>query len=286
VSGRLVRVARIRNEWFADIREPETAVRHLRNGGLGRVDLFTFWQRLPAREPLFDYYWEPEYVAALPLTDYDTWWNQQIDGKTRNLVRKGEKKGLTVGVVPFDDWLIHGATRIFNETPVRQGRRFWHYGKGLDQIRSGLADRAERSLFIAARFEGVLVGFVKLLLLDEYAMMVVIISELAHRDKAPNNSLVAAAVKECASRGVSFLTYSTWGTAGLAGFKESNGFERVALPRYYVPLTLTGRTTLGLKLHRGIGARLPGELKERARAARRRWHEWFAARGEGSAPGK
>ena len=135
VSGRLVRVARLRNEWFADIREPETVIRDLKKRSLGRVDLFSFWQRLPDREPLFDYYWEPEFVAALPLTTYDAWWNTQIDGKTRNLVRKGEKKGLTVGVMPFDDGLVHGITRIFNETPVRQGRRFWHYGKSFERIR-------------------------------------------------------------------------------------------------------------------------------------------------------
>ena len=145
-----------------------------------------------------------------------------------------------------------------------------------------MADRPERSLFIGAQLDQELVGFVKLLLLDEYAMMVEIISEIRHRDKAPNNSLVAAAVKECAIRQIPFLTYSTWGGAGLAGFKESNGFERVSLPRYYVPLTLTGRTTLGLGLHRGIGARLPDRLKEGAKAARRRWIEWFTTGRAGS----
>ena len=282
VSGRFVRVARLRNEWFADIRDPEAVIRDLRNLGLGRVDLFSFWQRLPGREPLFDYYWEPEFVAALPLTTYEAWWSKQIDGKTRNLVRKGEKKGLTVGVVPFDDWLVDGITRIFNETPVRQGRRFWHYGKSRDRIRSEMADRPERSLFIGAQFEEELVGFVKLLLLDEYAMMVEIISEVGQRDKAPNNGLVAAAVKECTNRGIPFLTYSTWGAAGLADFKESNGFEKVALPRYFVPLTFTGRTTLSLKLHHGIGARLPDGLKGGAKAARRRWLEWITSGRRGS----
>jgi hypothetical protein len=286
VSGRLVRVARIGNEWFSDIDDPGATIRQLGAMNLGRVDLFTFWQRLPAREPRFAYYWEPEFVAALPLTDYDAWWNRQIDGKTRNLVRKGEKKGLTVGVVPFDDGLVRGITRIFNETPVRQGRRFWHYGKGHEQIRDEMADRPEKSLFIGAHLDGELVGFVKLLLLDEYAMMVEIISEVRHRDKAPNNALVAAAVRECTDRRIPFLTYSTWGAAGLAGFKESNGFERVPLPRYFVPLTLRGRAALGLKLHRGLGARLPDGLKDRAKAARRRWHAWVTERGRTGVPGR
>lgn len=275
VSGRLVRVARVRNEWFADIAEPGAVIDDIRKGHLGRVDLLTFWQRLPVREPMVDYYWEPEFVAALPVTTYETWWKQQIDGKTRNLVRKGEKKGLVVRVVPFDDGLVEGITKIFNETPVRQGRRFWHYGKNCDQVRAEMADRPECSLFIGAYVEKELVGFVKLLVLDEYAMMVEIISEVRHRDRAPNNALVAAAVKECASRHVPFLTYSTWGSASLAAFKESNGFEKVSLPRYYVPLTPRGTAILRLKLHRGISARLPETLKEKARAARRGWHAWF-----------
>ena len=45
---------------------------------------------------------------------------------------------LDIRVETFDDEFITGMTRIFNETPVRQGRRFWHYGKDFDTVRSSL----------------------------------------------------------------------------------------------------------------------------------------------------
>lgn len=275
VRGRLVRVARLGNEWFADVRDPRAMLEELGAGVHGRVDLFTFWQRPPKREPLFEYHWEPEFVAALPLTSYDAWWNRQIDGKTRNLVRKGQKKGLTVDTVPFNDNLVDGIAKIFNETPVRQGRRFWHYGKSFAQIRTEMADRPEQSIFIGAYLGKELVGFVKLLLLEEYAMMVEIISKVRHRDKAPNNLLVAAAVRECAKREVALLTYSTWGVAGLAEFKQNNGFRPLALPRFYIALTALGRITLHLNLHRGLPGVLPLRAMTVARALRRQWHAAF-----------
>jgi len=269
-----VKTARLRDEWFMDVREPESFSAQLRTGRARKVDLFTFWRRPGVEAQAFDYHREPEFVAALPVRSYESWWNEQIDGKTRNLVRKGEKKGLAVQVVSFDDRLIEGMTKIFNETPIRQGRRFWHYGKAFDRIKAEMSDRLPTSVFIGAYASGELVGFVKLLLLREYAMMVEIISEVRHRDKAPNNSLIAAAVRECARLQIPMLTYSTWGPPSLASFKEHNGFEKLELPRYYVPLTIWGHVVLRLRLHRGFGALLPEPLTERLRAARSRFYSW------------
>ena len=42
--------------------------------------------------------------------------------------------------VPFDDALVRGISRIYDETPTRQGRRFWHYGKDLDAAKARLTE--------------------------------------------------------------------------------------------------------------------------------------------------
>jgi hypothetical protein len=274
VSGRLVKIARLQDEWFTDVLEPNSLIAQLKSGCAGRVDLFTFWQRPGVGSPAFSYYSEREFVAALPVTSYESWWTDQIDGKTRNLVRKGEKKGLTTEVVPFDDGLVEGITKIFNETPIRQGRPFWHYGKSFARVKVEMSDRLATSVFIGAYAGQELVGFVKLLLQREYAMMVEIISEVRSRDKAPNNSLIAAAVRECARLQIPMLTYSTWGPSSLASFKQHNGFEKLALPRYYVPLTVRGQMILLLRLHRGFRALLPEPLTDRLRSARSRFYAW------------
>jgi hypothetical protein len=272
ISGGLLRTARPRNEWFVDVDDPEAEIDLLKSDRYGRVDLFTFWQRVPAITPRFPYHREPEVVAALPLSSYDSWWKHQIDGKTRNLVRKAEKKGVVVRSAELDDSLVQGITRIFNETPIRQGRHFLHYGKKSDRVREEMADRPESSVFIGAYVGDALIGFVKLLLLADYAMMVEIISEIRHRDKAPNNALIAAAVLECTRRRIPFLTYSTWAGGTLASFKESNGFEKYALPRYYVPLTVRGRVALSCNLHRGVKLLVPKRVKDQLKDLRRRWY--------------
>jgi len=42
----------------------------------------------------------------------------------------------------------------------------------------------------------------------------------------------------------------------LADFKRHNGFQKVDLPRYYVPLTAAGRIALRLGLQHGISERI------------------------------
>ena len=90
------------------------------------MDLFTFIQRLPATTPEYNYPMEWDNVAAIPVSTFEHWWTRQIDGKTRNMVRRSEKKGLVFREVAFDDALVRGIWEIYNECPVRQGRRQRH----------------------------------------------------------------------------------------------------------------------------------------------------------------
>ena len=59
---------------------------------------------------------------------------------------------------------------------------------------------------------------------------------------------------------------------GLTNFKEVNGFQRVNIPRYYVPLTPVGHAALRLQLHRRFVDRLPVPVAEKLRDLLSAWH--------------
>jgi len=85
-------------------------------------------------------------------------------------------------------------------------------------------------------------------------------------------------VRSCADRGISHLVYSNFAygkkeRSSLSDFKERNGFERINLPRYYVPLTTLGWTALRLGLHHKFIDRLPAPLLAKARDLRYSWYK-------------
>jgi len=55
-------------------------------------------------------------------------------------------------------------------------------------------------------------------------------------------------------------------------FKDHNGFRRVNLPRYYIPLTNVGRMALALGLHKGWTSRVPDPILSRLRSLRKAWY--------------
>jgi hypothetical protein len=63
---------------------------------------------------------------------------------------------------PFDDKLVAGIWEIYNESPIRQRRRFPHYGKDLETVRREEATFLDSSVFIGAFFVDKLIVFVKL----------------------------------------------------------------------------------------------------------------------------
>lgn len=77
-----------------------------------------------------------------------------------------------------------------------------------------------------------------------------------------NNALVAKAIEVCADRRVGWVMYGRMGNhPALDGFKQSNGFTRFQLARYYVPLTRKGRIAVKLGLHKEIKDMLPMAIK-------------------------
>lgn len=278
IRGRLVRIGQLDGDNYKFLDDPKAIVDGLRETE-SRVDIFTFVQNLSDTIPRHAYPMEWDNFAALRVTSFDDWWTKQIGFKARNKAKQAAKKGVVIREVPFDENLANGIWKIYNETPVRQGRRFAHFGKSIDNVRRMSATFLDSSVFIGAYFDGDLIGFIKLTIDDActQAGIMHIVSMLQHRDKAPTNALVAQAVRSCAERGLSYLVYSNFAygnkeRSSLSDFKERNAFRRIEVPRYYIPLTTQGSVILRLGLHRRFSERIPEPVAERLREWRRAWY--------------
>jgi hypothetical protein len=278
VQGRLLRIGSLDAEKFRFLNNPESVVQDLLRSRT-RIDVFTFLQQLPETKPRFQYRMEWDNLAVVPVSSFENWWNKQIGFKGRNKAKQAEKRGVVLREVPLDDELVRGIWEIFNECPVRQGKPFSHFGKDLETVRREVDTYLDSSIFIGAFLEGRLIGFAKLLC-DEsrtQAGLLNIVSMVAHRDKAPTNALIAESVRACAQRGIPYLAYSNFAYGkkqqdSLSDFKERNGFQRVDLPRYYIPLTRFGAAALSLGLHHKLVDRLPESLTAKLREYRNAWY--------------
>jgi hypothetical protein len=279
VEGRLLRLAQPHGDRYRFLDDPAAVVKALRQWGT-RVDLFSFAQRLPETKPIYPYPIEWDNYAVLPISTFENWWTHQIGFKARNKAKQAEKRGVSLREAPFDEALVNGIWEIYNECPIRQRRRFPHYGKNIETVNREEATFLESSIFIGAYYADKLIGFVKIVA-DEtgtQAGLMNIVSTIRHRDKAPQNALVAQAVRACASRGIQFLVYSRFAYGkkqhdSLSDFKERNGFKRVDLPRYHVPLTRLGWLALRLGLHHRLAERTPEFLAAKIRDLRAAWYD-------------
>ena len=277
-GGRVIRVARLAGDGYEFLDDPELAANGLR-AAAARVDLLTFMPSVRDASRTHPYRSEPHHVAALPLRTFDEWWSRQVDSRVRNHVRAAAKKGVVAREVAFDDPLVHGISGLYNESPVRQGMRFTHYGKSLATVRAENGTFLDRAVFIGAFLDDTLVGFTKLVLDAGHAQAGVmqILAMIRHRDKSVVNALVADAVRWCTDRRVEHLVYSQFGLAqrdghGLNEFKRANGFRPVDVPRYYIPLTILGRLALAARLHRRVADRIPEPIAVRLKALRAGWY--------------
>jgi hypothetical protein len=278
LEGRLLRIARVDGDKYTFPEDPEALLDGLQKCGM-RVDLFTFLQKLPETSPKYAYPMELDNLAVLPISTFDHWWTQQIRSFPRNRARQAEKKGIIFREVPFDDILLKGICEIYNECPIRLGRPFPHYGMNIERAREYAGTFLERSAFIGAFLGDSMIGFIKLVQ-DEsrtQACIVHILSMVKHKDKAPTNGLIAQAVRFCADRRISYLVYENFSYGnkqedGLSHFKEVNGFQRVDLPRYYVPLTPLGKAAFRFGLHRRLVDHLPESVVAKLRGLRKTWY--------------
>jgi len=278
VEGTVLRIARPDADKFEHLEDPERILTALRRSG-SRVDLFTFMQIMPLTSPQYSYLLEWDNLAVLPVSTFDHWWNHQIRSFPRNRARQAEKRGVTLREVSLDDALVRGIWELYNECPVRQGRPFRHYGKDLEAVRRETATYLDSSVFLGAFLGEKLIGFAKLTW-DQtrtQANLMNILSMIQHREKAPTNALIAQAVKSCADRNIRYLVYQNFSYGNkppdsMSNFKEVNGFNRVDVPRYYVPLTPLGRLALRLGLHHSFLDRLPGTMVAKLQDFRSAWY--------------
>jgi hypothetical protein len=278
VKGKFLRIAALDADTWDYFADPQAAVRELQSGK-ARIDLFTFMQKPSEPEPKFKFFQEQDNLAVLPISTFEQWWTEQIGFKARNKAKQAEKKGVTIREVPFDEALIEGIHAIYNECPVRQGKPFAHFGKDVATVGREAGTYLDRSIFIGAFFEGRLIGFIKLLCDETWSQagLLHIASMISQRDKAPTNALLAHAVRVTAERKIPYLVYSRYSDGNkerdsLMDFKERNGFKRVDLPRYYVPLTPLGRVALQLGLHKRLADHVPEGVASRLRQLRNSWY--------------
>jgi hypothetical protein len=278
VYGRVLRVARLVAEKHQFVADPEPVIAGLRQSGR-RVDLFTFIQQLPEAPPKYTYSMEWDNLAVISISTFEQWWNEQIGFKARNKAKQAEKKGVTLREVPFDENLVRGIWEIYNECPIRQGKPFGHYGKSLDTVRVEAGTFLDVSFFIGAFLDEKMVGFVKLTTDQSMvqAGLMHIVAMVQHRDKAVTNALVANAVRACAEREIGHLVYSNFAYGkkqqdSLSDFKERNGFKRINLPRYYVPLNSFGAFAFRAGLHHRLADRVPEAVAVKFRELRNSWY--------------
>lgn len=243
------------------------------------MDLFTFLQH-PLR-PLGSragFEVEQDNLAVLPITTFENWFGKQVNKDVRNLVRKCEKAGVKVAESELNPEFVRGVWELNNESKVRMGKKFPHFGTSLEWTQTYIDSFEVRAIFIAAYIGTEMVGFLKMVM-DEhqddkpsFACILEILGKLAHRDKNVTRALMAQAVKSCEARGVTLLAYDRFQygskTDGLQAFKKDLGFERMDVPRYFKAVTLRGEIAYKLGLHRRLQEMVPESIAGRLRKLR------------------
>jgi hypothetical protein len=84
--------------------------------------------------------------------------------------------------------------------------------------------------------------------------------------------MIAKAVEVCAQRKIPYIAYTLWRRGEHGQFQESNGFEKIPVPEYFVPLTLKGELALRLGLHKGIRGLIPEKVMIWLLALRGNWY--------------
>jgi hypothetical protein len=268
-TGKFIITAKLHDEELIEgepVKDPVEFTTSLKRSGL-KADLFTFAQKPPALGLKYNYPSRWENWAVIRTTNFSHWWENMLPQESRKNVRRSAKRGVSVRAVPFDDELVRGISGIYNETPIRQGKAFWHFGKDLPTVRRENATYLERSEFVGAFFEEQLIGFIKIIYVDRIAVMIQILAKNEHHDKRPMNALLAHTVEICEKKSVELLTYGQYVYDGkqnssLTEFKRRNGFEEVRFPRYYVSLTGKGNLAIKTGLHLGVKNAIPGPVKE------------------------
>lgn len=253
-------------EWLeTETRNPAQCVESLKQAPRAlRADIFTFTQKVPDVTPKHEYHTEWDSIAAVRTSDFKGWW-ESLPQETRKNVRRAQKRGVVITVKGLDDELLAGLIELNNDSPVRQGKAYTHYGKTLEEVRKDQESFPEQRELVWAHAGTELVGFLKIIYRGQTASVLQLIPKASQSDKRPANALIAKAVELCEARGITHLVFGMFSYGNKRGdslqeFKIRNGFEEMLMPRFYVPLTVKGRLCMKLGLHRGLIGILPGRV--------------------------
>lgn len=271
-NGRLIKLCGLVNAWYESIENPEVLVDSLRKHQ-PKQHIFTFFQRPPNTEPKFKYHMEPFPNAVIKVEDYDNWWNHAIKKYARQAVKRSRKYGVEVRETKFDDEFVKGVSSIFNESPIRLGKKFPHYNKSLEKVRKEVGTFVDRSVFIGAYCGDELVGYSKIVFEEQFADILNLLAKISHREKCITNALLAKVVEVCCKRRIGYIAYGDFESSTLGDFKRHNGFCRMDLPRYFIPLNVTGRIAIKLGFHRRLSEWVPNWMLSLLRQARSKWYE-------------
>ena len=180
------------------------------------------------------YRFEWDNVAAIRTSHFKAWWDA-LPQEARKNARRAAKRGVEVKPVELDDDLVAGIKHIYDESPLRQGRPFWHYGKSLQRIMADNATYADRSQFVGAYHGDELIGFMKWVCVGDDARIMQVMSLNSHADKRPMNALIVKAAEICHERRINHLFYGrfTYGNkrdTSIGEFKRRMGFEQIDFP--------------------------------------------------------
>lgn len=269
-KGRFITQARLTWEYACDF---SSAVALLQDQ-LEGIDLISFIERtflqsadrrkthcMSSRGP----WTEIETIGILSTDSFDAWL-KAVGKRVRQDIIRSERRGVLVKATHADDKFLRDALAIYNETPVRQGRRYTGYGETLEGLKKKFAESVSVEI-LAAYDENELIGILWMMCGDRVAQIGSFVHLVRKRDKLPAIALIAAAVKRCSERSVQFLAYPTaFGLQpGIDSFRLRMKFRPFAVPRYYVPLTRRGYASIRLHVHKPIQHVLPKAI---ARALR------------------
>ena len=280
VRGRTIRTAVIEAEdWREkDLEDPARCIEILKSSHLHRLkaDIFTFTQKPSNPLPRYSYHLEWDSIAAVKTSSFEAWW-KLLPQETRKNVRRAQKRGVEVTTRELDEDLCRQLVELNNDSPVRQGKLYTHYGKSLDEVKKDQESFAGRRELICAYVGSELVGFLKLVYRGDVASILHLLPKASHNDKKPANALIAKAVEICEQKGISLLIFGKYNygnkrESSLREFKTRCGFEEIMAPRYYVPLSARGAILMKVGLHRGVVGVLPHNVITALTKLRAQWY--------------
>jgi hypothetical protein len=261
VKYRFLKIAYNPSEYLFDVYPNEEFLQNLSEKN---IDMFTFIER----DWCFYFYdcpyknWVKDNIALLTFDSYQDWIKKVTKITPNNPTNRAKKRGVTLIVAEPSEALARGISKIYNETPICQNRKYPFYGMPYEDVYKSLKNDPN-TIYITANLREEIIGFIRLELGDNLAIINQGLSSEAHMDKGVTRALIAKAVEISAEKSQAFLMYGRMGNhPSLDRFKRLNGFEKFAFRRFYVPTSWKGCLAIRLHLHRELKDTAPEFIKK------------------------